>query len=1000
MNVQNEQIDTLIQQLLEQRRIPRATYRIQFNEQFTFRDALALVPYLHDLGISDLYASPIFKSRSGSTHGYDICDHSQFSPVLGTADAFDALSAALHDRGMGLILDTVPNHMGIGDPCNAWWMDVLENGPGSAYADYFDIDWQPIKPELENKVLIPILEDQYGKVLESGKFRLAYEDGAFFLYYYENKLPITPRTYSLILSYRLDALIETLGADNEQLQELQSILTALSHLPSRTEQDPAKRTERQREKEVIKRRIAALVNSSPAVQTALNETVQDFNGTIGDPHSFDLLDNLIDAQPYRPAFWRVAAEEINYRRFFDINDLAAIRVERPEVFQDTHRLIFKLLSEGKVNGLRIDHPDGLWNPPHYFYQLQEGYIADAVKVHLQTDDPAVTDAVIRRLQEQNNDEDVRNWPLYVVVEKILSETEPLPQEWAVYGTTGYDFMSAVTGLFVDSNHQPAFDGIYHRFIKDHPDFPALIVASKQMTMENALSSEINALAYQLERINEKNRRYRDFTLNGIITALREVIASMAIYRTYISDPHTISERDQRYIEAAVAAARWRNPQIAGSLFYFIRNTLLLRNMDEFREEHRQDLIAFVMKFQQVTGPVMAKSVEDTAFYIYNRLVSLNEVGGEPQTFGTSIKDFHGRNRERLRCWPHSMLASSTHDTKRTEDVRARISVLSEIPGEWNAGLARWKRSNGNHRTLVDGSPAPDRNEEYLFYQIVIGAWPFEPTSPEEFATFRERIAAYMLKAAKEAKVHTGWINPNQAYDDALQNFVRAALDEKTGARFLADMGAFQRRIAYYGMFNGLSQQLLKLTSPGVPDIYQGTELWDLSLVDPDNRRPVDYQRRTNYLTGLQAADGDRAALVQDLLDRAGDGRIKLYVTSRALAYRREHPQVFRESDYVPLEASGDKRDHVIAFSRRYADESLIVVVPRLIAELVGGVERPPLGDEVWGNTAVTFPAEYAGRAFRNLFTDEIVTVNPSDQSAGLPLSILLTRFPVALLVQV
>jgi len=990
MNIPNEQLDTLIQRLHE-RRIPRATYRIQFNEQFTFPDAQALVPYLADLGISDLYASPIFKSRSGSTHGYDICDHSQFSPVLGTPEDFDALVAALHERGMGLILDTVPNHMGIGDPCNLWWMDVLENGPGSAYANYFDIDWQPIKPELENKVLLPILEDQYGKVLESGKFRLAYEDGAFFIYYYDTKLPIAPRTYRPILSHRLDALSESLGADNEHVLELQSILTALDHLPPRTETDPAKRAERQREKEIIKRRLTTLLNNSPTVQTALDETLQTFNGTEGDPRSFDLLDALIEAQPYRPAFWRVAGEEINYRRFFDINDLAAIRVERPEVFQDTHRLIFKLLAEGKVNGLRIDHPDGLWNPPQYFYRLQEGYIADAVKAHLQTDDPDVTQAVIQRFQDLNSHKDSLDWPLYVVVEKILSETEPLPQDWTVDGTTGYDFMSAVTGLFVDSTHQPAFDGIYHRFIKDHSDFAALVVASKQRTMESALSSEINALAYQLERINEKNRRYRDFTLNGMIAGLREVIASMAIYRTYITDPGTVSERDQQYVEAAVEAARRRNPQIPGSLFRFIRDTLLLRNVGEFRAEHRQDLNDFVMKFQQVTGPVMAKSVEDTAFYIYNRLVSLNEVGGEPQTFGTSVRDFHERNQERQRCWPHALLASSTHDTKRSEDVRARISVLSELPGEWNAGLARWKRHNTNHKTVVDGQPAPDRNDEYLFYQIVIGAWPFEPTSAEEFATFRERIAAYMLKAAKESKVHTSWINPNQGYDEALQNFVRAALDEKTGSRFIEDMRTFVHRIGYFGMINGLAQQVLKLTAPGVPDIYQGTELWDLSLVDPDNRRPVDYQRRIDYLAGLQVGDGNQA---QTLLEQAGDGRIKLYVTNRTLHYRRERPQVFMNGDYVPLDASGDKRDHVVAFSRNHNRESLIVVVPRLVAELVGGVERPPLGEEVWGNTALTLPNDCAGRAFRNLFTGETVTV----EQASIPLAGVLAKFPVALLV--
>ncbi len=989
-------IEGVIREILDRQRIPNATYRVQFNEGFTFRDALALVPYWYDLGISDVYASPIFKSRSGSAHGYDICDHSQLSTALGSSEDFDAFAAALKERGMGLILDTVPNHMGIGDPCNAWWMDVLENGIGSAYAPYFDIDWHPVKSELEDKVLIPILEAQYGEVLEGGKFRLTHEDGAFFIDYYQTRLPVAPRTYTHILGNLLDDLTGTLGADNEQVQELQSILTALSYLPPRTEVDPQKLAERERETHVIKRRISVLVNANDTIRGALDATLQTFNGAVGDPRSFDRLDALLNDQPYRPAYWRVAAEEINYRRFFDINDLAAIRVEEPEVFQATHQLIFKLLGEGKINGLRIDHPDGLWNPSAYFGRLQEGFIRHQLTARLDAEGNGyspddLNNAAATWLAERPDQAAGALWPLYVIVEKILSESEPLPRDWAVYGTTGYDFMSSVNGLFVDGSQRQVFDGIYSRFIKDRLDFRELMISSKNMIMQISLASEINALGHQLERVTEKNRRYRDFTLNSMIFALKEVIACLGIYRTYITGPDKVSQRDQQYIEEAVGKAKRRNPRTADAIFNFIRDTLLMRNLLEFRPEDQRDVIDFVMKFQQVSGPVMAKSVEDTAFYIYSRLVSLNEVGSDPRTFGVSVREFHYRNAERRRCWPHAMLATSTHDTKRSEDVRARIDVLSEMPALWNAALRRWKRMNTSHKRLVDGEQMPDRNTEYLLYQTLIGAWPLEPYSPEDFEQFRERIAAYILKAAKEAKVHTSWINPNQDYDEALKAFVVGILSTR---RFVEDINAFQRQIAYFGQFNGLAQQLLKLTSPGVPDIYQGTELWDLSLVDPDNRRPVDYNIRQWLLGELKSRIAEQRGLVQEFLDNGIDWRIKPYVVACALSYRRDHARLFAEGDYVPLEATGDKQAHVCAFTRNLADESVLIAVPRLAVGLVGGAMQPPIGS-AWGDTWLRWSRN--DRSYRDLFTGELLTPGEHNGEAGLSLATLLQYFPVALL---
>lgn len=1000
-----------VQELLRQVRIPRCTYRLQFNQGFTFRDAQVLVSYLYDLGISDCYASPLFQACFDDSHGYDICDHTRFNPSIGSQEDFESFSSALKAQGMGLILDLVPNHMGISGARNLWWMDVLENGPSSSFASYFDIDWHPAKPELENKVLLPILEDQYGKVLESGKLRLAFEDGAFFVYYYENKLPVAPRTYSIILTHRLEALTEKLGKENEHLQEMQSILTALSYLPTRTELTPEKLEERKREKEVIKRRIAALYRNSPEVQAAIDAAVLTFNGNIGHPRSFDLLDALINDQVYRPAFWRVASDEINYRRFFDINGLAAIRMELPQVFKEAHQFIFRLLQEGKMLGLRIDHPDGLWNPTNYFRQLQVTYVLQKIQARSSAaalENTAFGGESLERAvdiwfkdQLARKGDDGCLWPLYVVAEKILCRGESLPKDWAICGSTGYDFLNDLNGLFVEVGNAKAFDRIYGYFIGTAIDFHNLVNSSKKMIMLISLASEINAFSHQLERISEKNRLYRDFTLNSLTFILREVIACLGVYRTYLTGQGAVTPRDQAYIEAAVEEAKRRNPRTAEAIFDFIRDTLLLRNIQNFLEEDQGKLIDFVLKFQQITGPVMAKGVEDTAFYVYNRLVSLNEVGGHPDLFGITTAEFHQGNAERMRQWPHSLLATSTHDTKRSEDLRARLNVLSEIPGEWRAALSRWSRLNSNKKTVVDGDPVPDRNTEYLFYQTLVGSWPVEPMNSEGFAHFRERIAAYMRKATLEAKVHTSWINPNEEYDEAVKNFVYRLLDDRGKNRFLSDLLAFQRRVAFFGQWNSLSQILLKLTCPGVPDIYQGTELWDFSLVDPDNRRPVDYQKRRTLLNELKDtvdhSGEDLVPLVQDLLNTSPDGRIKLYLIYRTLNFRRLHQQIFSEGVYLPLGAFGEKKDCVYSFSRILAGEEIVSTAPRMVVQLTGGVEQPPLGEKVWKDTWLALPPQSAGRIYRNLFTNEKLSVGEKEGLSGLSLADVFSHFPVALL---
>ena len=1018
-------VASITKDVLSQQRIPRATYRLQFNPSFGFADVEQLVPYLDELGVSDCYVSPIFLPREGSSHGYDVCDHSTINPVLGGEEGFISLSRALRERGMSIVLDTVPNHMGIGDENNQWWMDVLENGPGSFYAPYFDIEWQPVKPELKNKVLLPILGDQYGKILENGELTLVYEAGSFTIRYYEHVLPVAPGTYGVILGTRLDPLTERLDTEDEHLQEFQSILTAISYLPPRTERDPQKLIERNREKEVIKRRIDALYQESEAVHEEIDQAILAFNGNVDDPNSFDLLDDLIHQQSYRPAFWRVAAEEINYRRFFDINDLAAIRTEDPAVFHDTHALIFRLLTEGHIQGLRIDHIDGLYDPSSYFAQLQHDYVFHQVKARLarvrpqMPDDETLATRVSNRIaaylatEDETSVSTITTRPLYVVAEKILAEDEPLPQHWLVHGTTGYDFLSTVNNLFVHSEHGSRFDAIYHDFINEYVRFDRLVNEKKKVIMLGSMDSEIYALSHQLERIAERNRRYRDFTLNTLTAALREVIAALPVYRTYTDGSGEVLPRDRQYIEHALSEARHLNPRTAKAVFDFIQETLLLSNVADFRPDDRTHLIGWVRKFQQLSGPVMAKGVEDTAFYVYNRLVSLNEVGGHPQHFGSTVAGFHERNTDNQRAWPHTMLASSTHDTKRSADVRARINVLSELPTEWQAAVERWADITSDRKTYLNGDPSPDPNDEYLLYQTLVGAWPLACCSPEgiaqavedgSWATFRERIGGYMHKATKEAKVRTSWVNANQGYDDAVQSFVAAVLPDDPADPFVADMAVFARRISVFGQINSLAQTLLKLTSPGVPDIYQGTELWDLSLVDPDNRRPVDYGHRRALLSSLtqaiEASGSDRTALAQELLASANDGRIKLYLISELLTLRRAMPDLFARGSYLPLEGTGPQAAHVCAFLREWGETMVIVVVPRLVVGLTKAKERPPIGTEVWGETWLSLPAAAADARFRNRLTGELLSPKAHKNAHALPMAAICASFPVALLERV
>lgn len=971
-----------------QTRIPVATYRLQFNHQFTLKQAAALVGYLDALGISDCYASPLFLARRGSLHGYDVTDHSKLNPELGTEEDFRDFTERLKAHGMGLIIDVVPNHMCIASPANRWWNDLLENGPSSPFAHFLDIDWHPPKATLNNKVLLPVLGDQYGRVLENQEIRLDYRRGAFFSQYYETRLPIAPRTYTQILELILPQVKASLGEAHLHVLELESIITALAHLPPRTETDLEKIKERRREKEIIKRRLAALVDESSAARQALQKTIKEFNGVKGEARSFDRLEELLASQAYRLCFWRVAADEINYRRFFDINELAAIRVENPAVFAAVHELVFRWMKQGRVTGLRIDHVDGLYDPEQYLRDLQRGCFTSLKQA--QPDGGAALRRARRSAKGVGR-------PCFVVVEKILGQDESLPEEWATHGTTGYDFLNLLNGIFVETANRRAFEKLYQRFTGSARNFEDHAYTSKRLILRVAMSGELHVLARRLDRISEQHRYSRDFTLNSLQYALGEVIASFPVYRSYTRSPQVeVRAEDRKHVMSAMRAAKRRNPSISPSIFEFIQSILLLEDpagLDEAQRAERRD---FVMRFQQLTGPVTAKGIEDTAFYRYYPLASLNEVGGEPARFGVSRKLFHHQNQQRLETWPHSFSATATHDTKRGEDVRARINVLSEIPLRWYHAIRRWEQINRAKKIEWEGRAAPDVNEEYLLYQMLLGAWPLVEMDVDARAQFIQRMQEYMVKAIKEAKIHSSWINPNDEYEQAVRAFVRAILEPGEENQFLPDFLKFQALIAHAGISNSLSQTLIKITAPGVPDFYQGTELWDFNLVDPDNRRPVDYALRQTMLDSLRVEPGrDVAALVDRISAHPADGRIKLYLASRALNFRREHHRLFTEGAYQPLHAEGGQEHHVIAFARTLGEQVAMVVAGRLFTRLGDGAALPT--GEVWGETKLRIPDELAAGNYRDVLTDQKWCLTCEARERSLPLSQVFAHLPVALL---
>ena len=948
-------------------RIPLATYRLQFNARFTFRDAQAILDYLSQLGISDLYASSYLTATPGSTHGYDVADPTRLNPEIGTDEEYWAWIHAMQARGMGHVLDLVPNHMGIARSANPWWMDVLENGPASRYASFFDITWRPLKDELADKVLIPTLGDQYGVVLDRRDLTLDYKDGAFVVRYYDDWFPVAPDTFGRVLEPALQSWLASgaVAADDPDADELSSIVNAASHLPSRASGITADEVStRTREKEVLKRRLDQLVGRRPDLHDHIRQVITTFNGNVDDPRSFDQLDALLGEQSYRLAHWRTASEEINYRRFFDVNQLAALRMEDPAVFADVHRFVFDLVDKGAATGLRVDHVDGLFAPGDYLRRLQA-----------------------RAAEGRQMPADGK--PLYVVVEKILGADERLLRHWPVHGTTGYEFATTVNGLFVDRANERLLTTLYDRFtgVRRGVSFEELAYACKKRVMHETMSGDINSLGYQLNRFSERNRHFRDFTLYALISTIKEVIACFPVYRTYITDSGPLTEHDRRYVERAVALARRTSPALNDLVFDFLTH-ILLDEWDDQNEEERIERHRFVGKFQQITSPVAAKGIEDTALYVYNRLVSLNEVGGDPTVFGVDPAHVHRWMIERQQLWPAALSATATHDTKRGEDVRARIDVLAELPSEWKAAVRTWRALNRRLKPVVNGRTAPDANEEYFLYQTLVGAWPL---TPDEEPAFRERIEQYLVKAMREAKVNTSWLSPDEAHEQAVIGFVRRILDP--GRPFLARFRPFQRRVSSIGIMNSLAQLLIKITAPGVPDFYQGSELWDFSMVDPDNRRPIDYERRRSILADLPAPgiDASRA-----LFESRNDGRVKLFVMRHALAVRAAIRPVFDRGSYVPLDIVGTHADRLFAFLRRDGDAVAVTCVPRLVGALVD-MASGTLPPDAWRDTALVLPADLAGTVLTNAFTGEEVVAGEDPGGPRVPLMTLLAHLPVALL---
>ena len=897
--------------------IPTSTYRIQFHSKFNFNQAKEIVTYLADLGVGDLYASPIFKASKGSTHGYDVVDPTILNPELGTESDFNDLIAQIQQRQMGWLQDIVPNHMAY-DSQNLWLMDVLENGKDSEFFDFFDIHWNQAYEEMEGRVLAPMLGDFYANSLERGEIKLNYQEKDLSIDYFGLRLPLKIESYLTFITHNLGILRRELGREHPDFVKFLGILYLLKSIPEET-----KGRERLDQINFVKSTLWETYTQSPEVKQFIQNNLKEFNGEVGHPESFDLLDKLLNQQFYRLSFWKVGAEEINYRRFFTVNELISVKVEELKVFKQTHELISRLVAENKFNGVRIDHIDGLYNPAQYLTRLRE-LLGNA----------------------------------YITVEKILELEEDLPPDWQIQGTSGYEFLNYVNGIFCCSKNKLEFSKIYHSFTGLSNNYENLVYEKKGLILEKNLAGDLENLVQILKRISSHTREGSDFTIYGLRKALFEVLVLFPVYRTYV-DENGISDTDEQYVIQTIKAAKKKAPLLINELD-FIQKVLLLEYEDFRSKTQREEWLHFVMRSQQLTGPLMAKGVEDTLLYVYNRLLSLNEVGGNPSHFGIELDLFHQFNRDKVAKWQHGMNTTATHDTKRGEDVRARLNVLSEIPQEWLQQVNMWREINQAYKQ----EGMPDANDEYLLYQTLLGTYPFEEN---ELADFGDRLKDYILKAVREAKVHTAWLRPDEEYEQAFLNFIDRCLDARSLAScadagshrllddksdFLQQFKPWQQKIAEYGIYNSLSQVLIKNTAPGVPDLYQGAELWELSMVDPDNRRRVDYQKRKEFLQDIKARSSQNILqLIKELIATKENGKIKLFLTHQLLTARKKYSELFQNGDYQPVEVTGKHKDSIVAFSRNYEDKTIVAIAPRFLTGIIDPGQLP-LGMEVWLDTSL------------------------------------------------
>jgi len=917
-------------------KIPRATYRLQFHPKFTFEDAQNEVEYFSLLGISDIYASPILKSKNGSMHGYDVVDLTQINPQIGGKDGFDRLIAKAQEFGLGWLQDVVPNHMAF-DSENRLLMDILENGPRSKYYPFFDIQWDHPYEHLRGKLLAPFLGDSYGKCLDKNEIKLNFDEDGFNVRFYDSKFPLKIESYAKVLAHNLTWLEGKIQREEEDYIRFLEISNQFKNL-----NESGGPHDHYNQLALMKAHLWKLYLSNAVIKGYIDSLVLDFNGTPNDPHSLNKLDELLSEQFFKLSFWKVGNEELNYRRFFTINGLVSVRVEDQEVFEHTHQLIFQLIKSGQITGVRVDHVDGLYDPIAYLNKLRQ-----------------------------------RDAELYITVEKILDINEQLPACMPVQGTTGYDFMNVVNSVFIDRENERVLDRFYISFTGQDTPYRKFVSEKKKLFMGRHMAGDIDNLAQLLKKIINGDRYGRDMTMYALRRSIVEIMAQFPVYRAYMGETE-LREKDKIHIKEAIALAENKNPGLINEL-NFISRILLLEFAPDVNPKKKEEYYHFTKKFQQFSGALMAKGAEDTTFYVYNRFISLNEVGGDPSVFGLLLKDFHEFMVERQGKWPSTMNATSTHDTKRGEDVRARLNVLSEIPQQWQQQVTLWSRINKDKKKIINGLRVPDKNDEYFIYQTLVGAYPF---GGKEHDQFTQRMKEYVLKAVREAKTYTNWIKQDADFEQACLHFIQEILKQDGKNKFLDSFLLFQNKIASDGALNSLSQVMLKLTCPGVPDFYQGTELWDLGLVDPDNRRPVDYQYRKDLLQEIKNKDG--TDFIKMIKENRNDARIKLFIIHKVLEVRQKYEDIFLKGEYIPLAIEGELNKYVIAFARKSGQRWAVTVVPRFSR---GFIEQ----QRDWKGVFLALPKE-APQQWRNIFTDEKLNL-----TGNVFLEEIFHHFPIAFL---